>query len=173
MARICQQCRSANPPDAVYCYLDGVFLNGSAGGAVPAINVAERPFAVPFVLPSGRACQNFNQLALACQADPATAQDLLRKGYLESFLAAQGRSDLAAAAHAAARAPDRACGLDEFLGGLPANALRPARLRVEPAAIDLGTLRPGEDRRCELVLHNDGMRLLQGSASCADTPWLS
>jgi hypothetical protein len=173
MVRICQQCRSANPADAVYCYQDGVFLNGNGGGDVPAINVAQRPFAVPFVLPSGRECKNFNQLALACQADPATALNLLRKGHLESFLAAQGRSDLAEAAHAAARAADRGRGLDEFLAKLPADVLRPAQLRVEPAAIDLGTVRPGEDRRCELVLHNDGMRLLYGSASCSDTPWLS
>ena len=38
--------------------------------------------------------------------------------------------------------------------------------------LDLGTLRLGEDRRCELVLHNEGMRLLVGSATC-DAPWLS
>jgi hypothetical protein len=31
----------------------------------------------------------------------------------------------------------------------------------------------GEDRRCELVLHNDGMRLLSGTASCTECPWLS
>jgi hypothetical protein len=39
--------------------------------------------------------------------------------------------------------------------------------------IDLGTMHPGEDRRCEIVLHNKGMRLLSGSAECEDSPWLS
>ncbi len=173
MARICHQCRSANPPEAIYCHRDGFFLNGSAGAAVPAINIGERPFAMPFVLPSGQACHTFNELALACQADPPTALDLLRKGYLESFLAGQGRADLAGAALTAAHAADPALGLDEFLGRLPADSLEPARLRVEPAAIDLGTLRPGEDQRCELVLSNEGRRLLYGSASCGSCPWLS
>jgi hypothetical protein len=48
-----------------------------------------QPFTVPFVLPSGRACHNFDELAVACSSDPKTALDVLRKGYLESFLAAQ------------------------------------------------------------------------------------
>src|SRR5439155_9614706 len=88
-------------------------------------------------------------------------------------LAAQGRADLAEAAHAAARAADHERGLDDFLDRLPALTLRPARLRVEPAVLDLGTLRLGEDRRCELALRNEGMRLLHGAASCDDQPWLS
>jgi hypothetical protein len=176
MARTCKQCRRPNPSEAVYCYHDGNLLDSQAGNdpaGASALNVGGRPFTVPFVLPSGRSCRNFNQLALACHEDPAAALAVLRKGYLESFLGAQGRTDLAGAARAAARATDRERGLDDFLGRLPAQALLPARLHVEPAALDLGTLRPGEDRRCELVLHNEGMRLLVGSAACDDVSWLS
>jgi hypothetical protein len=153
-----------------------------------AVDVAALPFSAPFVMPSGRRCRNFNELALACREEPEDAVGLLQKGYLESFLAAQGRTDLAAAANAAcqgregrgdpaltvrAAAADRERGLDDFLGRLPGSALRPARLGVEPAQIDLGALRLGEDRRCELVLHNSGLRLLHGAASVADCPWLS
>jgi len=176
MTRICRQCRRANPGEAAYCYFDGVFLDGRAGGdaaSSQAINIGAMPFTVPFVLPSGRSCRSFNELAQGCLQDPAAALSVLRKGYLEAFLAGQGRSDLAGAARAAARAADLERGLDELLGRLPASGLRPARLRVEPSVLDLGTVRVGEDRRLELVLHNDGTRLLYGSASCADDPWLS
>jgi hypothetical protein len=151
-------------------------LPDSSGEGIPAdggaINVSTRRFTVPFVFPSGRACNNFNELARACHEDAAAAAALLHKGYLESFLVAQGRTDLAGAARAAARVANRERALDDFLGRLPASVLTAARLRVEPAVIDLGTLRCGEDRRCELVLVNEGMRLLYGSASC-DSPWLS
>jgi hypothetical protein len=175
MPPTCQQCRRVNPREAAFCYHDGTPLDGRSDSS--AVDVGSRPFSAPFVLPSGRACRTFNQLALACREDPAVALAVLKKGHLESFLGAQGRADLAEAAHVAARALARAAdgerALDDFLGRLPASALIPARLHVEPALIDLGTLRPGQERRCELVLHNKGMRLLYGSASCDGTPWLS
>jgi hypothetical protein len=177
MGRTCKQCHRVNPREAVYCYNDGALLDDRPVGGAPAdgaaIDVGSRPFAAPFIFPSGRSCHSFNQLALACHEDPPTASSLMRKGYLEALLAAQGRADLAAAARAAGRAADRERGLDEFLGRLPATVLPPARLRVGSGLIDLGTLRPGEDRRCDIVLHNEGMRLLSGSADCGDCPWLS
>jgi hypothetical protein len=172
MARTCKRCHCVNPSEAVYCHHDGALLDGRAGDS-GAIDVGARPFSVPFILPTGTICRTFNELALACHAAPKAALDLLRAGHLESFLAAQGRADLARAAHVAARAPDRPRGLDDFLNQLPTSVLRPAKLRVAPEVIDLGTVRPGEDRTCELTLHNDGMRLLFGSASCDDCEWLS
>jgi len=177
MSRTCTRCRRVNPNEALYCYHDGLPLASQAGGDVHAaggaIDVGARPFTIPFVLSSGRKCQNFNELAVALVADKPAALELLGKSYLEPFLAGQGRTDLADAAHAAAHASDREGGLDEFLGRLPATVVRPAKLRVEPAVIDLGTVPHGTDQRCELVLHNEGMRLLQGSASCEGCPWLS
>ena len=174
--RLCKRCQRANPREAAYCYHDGMVLDSHVRGDVPAdgsaMNIGARPFTIPFVLASGRQCHNFFELAVACYEDPAAAFDLLRQGHLEAFLAGQGRSDLAQAARTAAGATDQTRGLDDFLGRLPAAALMPAKLRVEPKTYDLGTLRPGEDRRFELTLHNDGMRLLYGSASC-DVPWLS
>jgi hypothetical protein len=175
MGHICKRCKRTNPREAVYCYHDGALLGDKVGGDIPAdggaINLGARPFTVPCVLPSGKACYNFQQLAEACHQAPTDALDLLREGHLESFLAGQGRTDLARAAKAAARADDKERGLDDFLGRLPFS-LPSARLRVEPAALDLGTLRIDEDRRLELVLRNEGMRLLYGSAVC-DAPWLS
>jgi hypothetical protein len=175
--RVCQRCKRANPGEAVYCYNDGFALENHLTRAdIPpdgsALDIGSRPFSVPFVFPSGRVCPNFNELAKACCQDTVAALHLLRKGHLETFLISQGRGDLAAAAHAAAEAPDTERGFDEFLGRLPALYLSPASLRVETTVIDLGTTRIGEDRRVDLVLHNDGMRLLTGSASCYERPWL-
>jgi hypothetical protein len=128
MARICKQCRNVNPREAVFCYYDGARLDAHSDGDASvegaAIDVGSRPFAVPFIFPSGRSCHSFNQLALACHEDPSAALGLLRKGYLEPFLAAQGRADLAAAARAAGRAADRERGLDELLGDLPPRSCR-------------------------------------------------
>jgi hypothetical protein len=173
MPQICRQCSRANPIEALYCHFDGVLLRRTH--EVPAdggkINFGTRVFASPLVFAPGRVCRNFDELALACNDDPATAGDLLRRGYLENFLSSQGRLDLARAAADAARAPDPARGLDEFLGQLPGNALLPARLRLPAHEIDLGTLRPGEDRRFELPVLNDGMRLLHGTAR-SDCSWL-
>jgi hypothetical protein len=175
MPRTCKKCRRVNPGEAAFCYLDGTPLDGAGDSSIS--HVGALPFTAPFVLPSGRSCRNFNQLALACREDSAGALTVLKKGHLESFLGAQGRTDLADAAGAAARdlahAADGERALDEFLGRLPAPALVPARLQVEPTTIDLGTLQPGDDRRCELILHNKGVRLLYGSASCDGVPWLA
>jgi hypothetical protein len=158
----------------VYCYHDGVALEHRAG-VIPAdgsaINIGTKPFTVPFVFPTGGVCANFQQLAEACQREPAAALDMLRKGHLETFLAGQGRIDLASAAHNAARAASPERGLDEILGRLPFPLPR-ARLRVEPAVLNLGTVRVGDERHAELTLHNDGMRLLYGTAEC-EAPWVA
>ncbi|HEX5270955.1 MAG TPA: zinc ribbon domain-containing protein [Gemmataceae bacterium] len=175
MPATCKSCRRANPRGAAFCYHDGTPLDGGSDSS--AIDAGSRPFAAPFVLPGGKSCRNFNQLALACQEDRTAALTVLTKGHLETFLAAQGRADLAEAARAASRGAARTANgeraLDDFLGRLPAPALLAPRLLVEPELIDLGILQPGQDRRCEVVLRNKGMRLLYGSVSCDGCPWLS
>ncbi len=173
MTQTCRRCRRVNPEAAVYCWYDGASLPRNAGES-SAVDVGARPFATPFYLPSGRTCRNYNELAIACAQDPAGAITLLQKGYLELFLAGQGRTDLADIARAAAaRTADPAVALDEFLGQLPVTVLDSAHLGVEPAVLDGGTLSPGEARRLELIIRNDGMRLLYGAASCNDCRWLS
>jgi ribosomal protein S6--L-glutamate ligase len=174
MARICKRCHRANPTEAAYCYHDGTLLeeHGDAHPDQGALDIGGRPFAAPFFLPSGRSCNNYNELVIACRQDPATATAALEKGYLEAFLGAQGRADLALAAHATTGAADRQRALDEFLARLPGNVLDPPRLEIDRPLFDLGILRPGESRRMELELRNEGTRLLTGAATASDEPWL-
>ncbi len=174
MARICKRCRRANPTEAAFCYHDGTHLE-EHGDGVPiaaALDIGGRKFAAPFLLPSGRECNNFNELVVACRQEPEGALAALKQGSLEAFLGTQGRADLALAAHAAAAATDPPRALDEFIARLPGSELIPPRLVVDRPVIDLGELRPGESRRVELELRNEGMRLLQGAATANDAPWL-
>src|SRR5947209_8212759 len=169
MVLSCSRCSRVNPADALYCYHDGAALDGSAG----PLQMGSRPFASPFVFPSGRVCRNFDQLAMACQQDGAAALKALQDGDLASFLAGVGRADLAQAAREAARAPNRARGLDSVLGLLPSKVLTAPQLAVEPTDVSLGELRVGQDRTWSLRLGNQGMRLLHGSITARDCLWLS
>jgi hypothetical protein len=63
--------------------------------------------------------------------------------------------------------------LDDFLAKLPGKALQLPRLSVEPVQVNLGELAMGNDRRFELRLHNEGMRLVYGTVSCVDCIWLA
>jgi hypothetical protein len=172
MAQTCTKCSRVNPPEAAYCFFDGAVLGGQGRIGGP-ISVATQPFANPFVFPSGRSCRNFDELALACHENWHEACDLLNKGYLNSFFGALGRSDLAAAARDAAVYPDKERGLDQLLGQLPSGVLAAARLRVEPTELNLGTMHAGTDRVVQIRLHNQGMRLLHGTVTCQECPWLS
>jgi hypothetical protein len=172
MAHTCSKCHRVNPPEAVYCYHDGMILDGHGrnGGPVP---VGAKPFPNQFVFPSGRSCRNFDELAYACQQEWQGARSLLEQGYLERFLGGIGRADLALAAKEAARFPDRDRGLDQLLARLPSNVLQPPQLQVEPREVNLGQMQVGQDRRFDLHLDNAGKRLLYGTVSVEDCPWLS
>ena len=135
--------------------------------------VGAQPFNSPFVFPTGRTCRSFDELALACQKDWKTACKLLEDGYLESFLSGLGRVDLAMVAKEAAAFPDRDRGLDQLLGKLPGQVLEPAKLCVEPGQLNVGTLKVGQDSKFELRLSNQSRRLLYGTISCSECPWLS
>jgi hypothetical protein len=172
MTQLCGKCSRPNPDEARYCYFDGAALRSDNGASGP-VRLGTQPFPSRFVFPSGQVCHNFDQLALACWQDPQAALDSLKQGDLANFLGGMGRSDLAAAAREAARSAARVRGLDTFLGKLPTTVLKPPQLRVAPAEVHLGTLRPGEERRLDVTLANQGMRLLTGTASCDDCVWLS
>jgi hypothetical protein len=172
MAQTCTKCSRVNPPEAAYCYFDGAVLGGHGRNGGP-VSVATQLFANPFVFPSGRACRNFDELALACHENWHEACDLLNKGFLNNFFGALGRSDLAAAARDAARFPDKERALDQLLGKLPSDVLAVGRLRVEPMELNLGTMQVGQDRTVQIHLRNQGMRLLHGTVTCDECPWLS
>jgi hypothetical protein len=171
MSQLCSKCSRPNPPEAIYCHFDGVVLGGHAanGKTIPA---GVRPFPSEFVFPSGQACRNFDQLAVACQQNWSCAVELLQKGFLASFLGGIGRADLALAAKEAARFPDADRGLDRLLAKIPSQVLDAPRLRAEPSGVSLGVLPIGTNRSFELHLANLGQRLLYGSVS-SDSKWLT
>jgi hypothetical protein len=172
MAHTCRTCSRINPAEALYCYHDGTALDGHGGRGRP-IQAGAQPFRHAFVFPSGTSCHNFDELVLTCQQNWEAACQMLQQGYLERFLGGMGRADLALAAREAARSPDQDRSLDDFLAKLPSKLLQPADLHVEPVQINLGVLSLGQDRHFELRLRNQGMRLLHGTATCADSIWLT
>ena len=172
MPQTCPKCHRTNPADALFCYEDGISLGGRAGQAGP-VDPGQQPFPNPFVFPNGASCRNFDQLALACHNEWATAVELLRHGDLANFLAGLGRADLARTAREAAMQDDKDGGLDQLLGQLPANTIEPAKLHVETLQVNLGQLTVGKDHRFDLRLANQGMRMLSGAIACADCTWLA
>src|SRR5262249_38757162 len=172
MALTCTKCSRVNPAEAAYCSFDGNVLAGHSRNGGP-VAISARPFPSPFTLPGGKACRNFDELAMGCQDNWGAAKEVLQQGYLESFLVRLGRSDLAQAAKEASRFPDRDRGLDQFLSKLPSNVLDSPKLRAEPQDISLGTVQVGQDRKFQLRLENQGMRLLSGSVTADDCVWLT
>ena len=108
--------------------------------------------------PPGQACHNFDQLAVACQDNWTSAVDLLKQGFLASFLGGIGRADLAMAAKEAAGFPDTDRGLDQAPGEIAdAGPGRTQRAKQDQGA-SLGVVPFGADRNFELHLSNLGMR---------------
>jgi hypothetical protein len=173
MTVVCRVCTRVNPPEARYCYHDGVALPGQAGGAGP-IAVGAQPFGHPFVFPTGRVCNNFDELALACDIHWDEARDLLREGFLEGFLGNLGRVDLARAARQAARNPDLDRGLHQLLEQFPGEQRGSAKLVAHPLDINLGQLSRAENRTFTLQVENHGQGLLHGTiAADRTTGWLT
>jgi hypothetical protein len=169
MSHVCRTCSRVNPPEALFCYYDGVALaSHHQGGPVAA---GAKPFPSPFVLPSGRQCRNFDELVRGCDDEWAAAQELLTKGFFESFLGGLGRVDLAFAARQAAKEADHDRALDQFLNKLPVSDREGAKLFVHPTEINLGTVL-GE-RRFVVRLQNQGSGLLTGTIAGDDTKWLA
>jgi hypothetical protein len=171
MTLVCRTCARVNPPEARYCYHDGVALDGRAADDGP-VAVGAAPFPRPFVFPSGRSCRNFDELVLACETDWSEARELLRRGYLEGFLGGLGRADLARTARQCAGENDRDRALDRLLTQMPGDAREAPRVSAQPLDVNLGQLRCGQDHRFFLHLENGGMGLLHGTVRCEDTPWL-
>ncbi|MBV9125244.1 MAG: hypothetical protein JO112_17955 [Planctomycetes bacterium] len=175
MTQICRKCSRPNPEEASYCYYDGQVLGGPGARGVNGgpVNTGTQPFPTPFVFPTGEVCRNFDELAMACQEKWKPAVELLRQGFLETFLGGLGRADLAMAAREASRFPDQDRGLDQFLAKLPSTVVEPPKLDVAPREVNLGLLKVGEDRQFDLHLNNQGMRLLYGTVRCEEGVWLT
>jgi hypothetical protein len=169
MTHVCRQCSRVNPPDAAFCYWDGVLLAGGSGGP---INAGSAPFPSQFIFPGGQVCRNFDQLAITCQQHAQAAVDLLKQGFFASFFGAMGRADLALTAREAAKFPDADRGLDQLLARLPTQVLQTPNVKVEPTVISFGVVPMGSDRNLDLHLSNLGMRLAYGSV-VSDCKWLT
>src|SRR5262249_31966189 len=167
MSHPCRTCSRVNPAEALYCFHDGTALDGHGRHDGP-MQAGAQHFRHAFVFPSGTSCRTFDELALACQRDWSAAREMLEQGYLERFLGGMGRADPAMAGREAARSPARDRGLDDFLAKLPSKALAPPRLNADPVHINLGVMSMDQDRRFDLRLRNEGMRLLYGTVSCVD-----
>jgi hypothetical protein len=172
MVLTCKKCSRANPAEAVYCYYDGFVLVGQSRNGGP-VAVGAVAFAHPFVFPGGRQCRSFDDLAVAFQEEWSAARDLLRQGYLENFFSGLGRVDLALAAKEAAKFPDADLGLNQLLEKLPTQVLAEPRLGLETQEVNLGVLEVGGERNFHLHMENQGMRLISGTISSIDTPWLA
>ena len=169
MLHVCRRCSRINPPEAHFCFFDGIALDAQhRNGPVAA---GAKAFPAPFVFATGRRGRNFDELLQACDSDWNAAQTLLKQGHFESFLGGLGRADLAMAARQAAKEADRERGLDQFLNKLPAGNREPAKLSVLPLEINLGQL-TGE-RRFMLNLSNQGGGLLYGTVAADETNWLA
>ncbi len=172
MVQTCKKCSRANPAEAVYCYFDGFVLVGPSHNGGP-VAVGAKAFAHPFFFPNGRQCRSFDELAIAFQEEWASARDLLRQGYLENFFSGLGRVDLALAAKEAAKFPDADLGLNQLLEKLPSQVLAEPHLSLETQEINLGVLEIGGKRRFDLHMENQGMRLVSGTITSVDAPWLA
>ena len=168
----CSKCGRRNPTTARFCWFDGVPLNGTSATPAGVTDAARASFVSPFLFPTGRACRNFEELALGCQENWAMAADLLRKGHFEEFLKKNGRGDLALAAQEAVRMPDANRGLDHFLSRIPSRVLSEPKLRVEPDSLNFRNLPIGQDRVFQVYLKNEGKRLLYGWIGSQDG-WLT
>ncbi len=173
MSLTCTKCHRINPAEATYCYFDGFVLPGHAQSNGGPVNAGTQRFPADFVFPSGRSCRNFDELALGCVQDSPAAGDLLQGGYLESFLAGIGRADLALIARQAGGFPDRERGLDMLIEKLPSKVVEPPKLHVEPLHVNLGQMAIEQDRRVELHILNQGMRLLYGTIVVEKGNWLA
>ena len=172
MVQTCSKCSRANPSDAVYCYFDGFVLGGHTRNGGP-VAVGAQTFGHPFVFPTGRQCRNFDELALACQEEWNAARELLQEGFLEKFLGGLGRVDLARAAGESAKFPNADLGLHQLLEKLPTEVLGEPRLSLETQEINLGVVEIGGKRSFDLHLENQGMRLISGTITSVDAPWLA
>ena len=163
--RTCPRCQHVNPDEAAFCYFDGCSLRSEAAGIPLAIPVPTGPVRLPheFVFPSGRHCQNFDELLAGCLEDRATATSLLQSGAFKHYLTGAGRLDLAHAAdQSLSQHGDSDLALDAFLSRLPATKPPKPELELNPHKLLLGTLAVGETRQAQLVVQNIGTGLLHG-----------
>ena len=167
----CPTCKRANPPEAYYCYFDGAALSKGQTGP---LQIGSIPFGQKFFFADGHSCNNFNELALACNSHWEEAKGLLADNVWPNFFRSMGRLDLAEVARLASLEPDRDFGMAMLLEKLPADpgAVRLPKLAIEHPGFDLGRLAPRTDGTFDLTIFNQGMYILYGSVS-TNCDWIA
>jgi hypothetical protein len=160
-AQICPRCKRANPEMAAFCYNDGAELRAAADGSAYQMPAE-------FAFPSGRRCRTYDDFALGCQEEWATARDLLQRGAFAQFFGSAGRADLVRAAQDARAEANPDIALTTFLAALPGVRTQTPRLDLHPRRFLLGTLTAGETRQLGLTITNAGQGNLQGTASVTE-----
>jgi hypothetical protein len=167
----CPRCQRTNPQGAAYCYFDGSSLGA---GATTGDGQAAQRLPHEFIFPSGRRCQNYDQLAAGCQEEWAAARDLLQQGVFRQYFTSIGRMDLARTAQEAMTAASSDIGLTQLVGSLPVTATAQGpKLDLSPRRLMLGNMFAGETKQVQLTVSNQGQGMLQGTVAVTEgEEWL-
>lgn len=170
MANQCPVCSRKNPPQAFYCYYDGGALSPDHKGP---LQVGSMPFPMKFFFGDGVTCNNFNQLALACNNHWDEARGMLTDDSWSNFFRSMGRLDLANVAKQAGLERDLDFGLSQLLEKLPTDpgVYRAPKLELDVNEMNLGQIEPGVDKQVDLTLFNQGMCVLHGTVT-TNCEWL-
>lgn len=166
MILICKRCGNTNPLEASFCFFDGQLLQNSNNPSP-----TKKPeLAIPFVFPDGRKCISFDELVLTILDEWNESKNLLKNGTFAKFFQKIGRPDLSVRSEKCRIFPDADLGLDDLINCLPVSIDLKPELQAEIERINLGILKPGDDRDLYIQLKNTGLGMLKGSAviNCPD-----
>ncbi|MEY4945426.1 MAG: hypothetical protein RIR22_127, partial [Planctomycetota bacterium] len=166
MILTCKRCGNANPLEASFCFFDGQLLQNANNPSL-----TKKPeLAIPFVFPDGRKCISFDELALTILDEWNESKNLLKDGTFAKFFQKIGRPDLSVRSEKYRVFPDADLGLDDLINCLPVSINLKPELQTEIERINLGILKPGDDRDLYIQLKNTGLGMIKGSAviNCPD-----
>lgn len=166
MVLTCKRCGNTNPMEAAFCFFDGQLLQNANSPAL-----AKKPeLSIPFVFPNGRKCISFDELVLTLLDEWSESKKLLKQGTFAQYFQKIGRPDLSVRSEKCRIFPDTDLGVDELINCLPSSINLNPELQVETERINLGIIKPGEDRDLNILLKNNGLGMIKGSAviECPD-----
>lgn len=166
MILTCKRCGNANPLEASFCFFDGQLLQNTNNPSL-----SKKPeLSIPFVFPDGRKCISFDELVLTILDEWDESKKLLKDGTFAKFFQKIGRPDLSVRSEKCRVFPDADLGVDELINCLPVSINLKPELQTEIERINLGILKPGDDRDLYIQLKNTGLGMIKGSAvlECPD-----
>ena len=140
MTLVCRNCSRVNPPEAQYCYWDGVVLDGQRPGVVVRSPSAPSRSRSRSSSPRAGSAAISTSWCWLVTANGKKRWICCAKGYLEGFFGGMGRADLALAAKQSIKAADPDRGLDQLLSKLPCSNREPPKLFAQPLEVNLGQM---------------------------------